>query len=46
MAVWYDTIAVFGDIDVELRAVLVAVYVHVVLHRERTTLLMEDITTR
>ena len=31
MTVWHDTIAVFGDGDVVLRAVVVTVYAHVVL---------------
>ena len=32
MTVWHDTIAVFGDVDVALRAVIVMVLVHVVLY--------------
>ena len=31
MTVWHDTITVFSDVDVVLRAVIVAVYVDIVL---------------
>ena len=52
MSVWHDTIAVFGDVDVVLRAVIVTVCVHVVLHvvpsanDAGTGRLMEGITAR